>query len=98
MHSESDGLSEPARRQLQLTRRFAAGLIAGPEFETAFLDVHMRVHDLLPAPLEDVMNEIFYSVDDYVSKDSLRDPENGDLDEEQLREIVRTQLLRLDEA
>lgn len=98
MPSRFDGLSEPARRHLQLTRRFAAGLVPGPEFETAFLDVRMEYNESLPDPLDDVMDEIFYAVDDYVSKDSLRDEEKGDLDEEQLREIVRAQLRRLDEA
>jgi hypothetical protein len=96
--SRFDGLSEPARRHLQLTRRFAAGLIPGPEFETAFLDVRMEYNELLPEPLDDVLTEIFYGVDDYVSKDSLRDPANGDLDEEQLRALVRAQLLRLNDA
>jgi hypothetical protein len=98
MHSELDGLSEPARRHVQLTRRFAAGLIAGPEFETAFLRMRTEYHEPLPAPLGDVMTEIFYGVDDYVSKENLRDPAKGDLDEVQLREIVRTQLRRLDET
>lgn len=98
MPSEPDGLSEPARRHLKLTRRFAAGLIAGPEFEAAFLRIRTEYHETLPDPLDDVIDEIFYGVDDYVAKDSLREPEKGDLDEEQLREIVRTQLRRLDEA
>jgi hypothetical protein len=98
MPSKFDGLSEPARRHLQLTRRFAAGLIACPDLETAFLDARMEYNESLPEPLDDVLNEIFYGVDDYVSKDSLREPEKGDLDEEQLREIVRTQLRRLDDA
>ena len=89
-------LSEPATRQLQLTRRFAAGLIPGPAFETAFLGVRMEVSEWLPPPLDDVMNEIFYAVDDYVADDELRPRVFGGIDEEQLREIVRTQLARLD--
>lgn len=98
MPSELDGLSEPARRHLKLTRRFAAGLIPGPEFETAFLRVRGEYHETLPDPVDDVMDEIFYGVDDYVADDDLRPKVHGGIDEDQLREIVRTQLRRLDEV
>ena len=98
MRSDLDNLPDAARLQLQLTRRFAAGLIAGPAFETAFLEVRMQIRDLLPVKLGEVMTEIFYGVDDYVADDSLREPEKGDLDEDQLREVVRAQLRRLDEV
>jgi hypothetical protein len=73
-------------------------MMRGPEFETAYLDLRMEAEHNLPPLIQDVISEIFYGVDDYVAKDSLREPEKGDLDEEQLREIVRAQLQRLDEA
>ena len=98
MRSDLDNLPDAARLQLQLTRRFAAGLIAGPAFETAFLEGRMRIHDRIPSRLADVLVQIFYGVDDYVADDSLREPEKGDLDEGQLREVVRAQLRRLDEV
>jgi hypothetical protein len=84
--------------QLQLAKRFAAGMLPAPEFETAFLAARGEKWDGTIDLTAEVLDQIFYGVDDYVSKDSLREPEKGDLDEEQLREIVRTQLRRLDQA
>ena len=93
MHSD-----EPERSpalQLQLSKQFAVGKISGPEFESAFLRAR-GLNAGLDDVLGDVLVQIFYGVDDYVAKDSLREPEKGDIDEEQLREIVRTQLRRLE--
>jgi hypothetical protein len=95
-----DRSSLPPRAQelFRTTQRFAAGLMPGPEFETAYLRLRMQAEHKLPPLIQNVISEIFYGVDDYVSKDDIRDPANGDIDEEQLREIVRTQLRRLDQA
>lgn len=89
-------LDSSVQGQLQLSRQFAAGMISGPEFETDFIRAR-GANAGLTQVMADVLDEIFYGVDDYVAKDSLREPEKGDLDEEQLREIVRTQLRRLDD-
>jgi hypothetical protein len=91
-------LPEPARRLLQSSRRFAAGLLPGPEFETAFLAARMDIHAVLPETLADVIDQMFYGVDDYVADDELRPNVYGGIDEEQLREVVRAQLRRLDGA
>jgi len=92
-----DQLDQTVQAQLQLSRRFAAGLLPAPEFETAFLQAR-GANAGLSHVLADVLDEIFYGVDDYVVNEDIRDAANGDLDEEQLRAIVRTQLRRLDEA
>ena len=84
-------------RQLQLSKQFAVGSISGPEFETAFLQAR-GLNAGLADVLADVLVQIFYGVDDYVADDELRPKIRGGIDEEQLREIVRTQLRRLDEA
>lgn len=99
MHSsDSPDWPEGVRQQLQLSRQFAAGLIPGLEFETAFLRARGEAKGSAPPHVRDVVRRIFYGVDEYVVNDDIREPEKGDLDEEQLREIVRTQLRRLDEA
>ena len=90
-------LDSSVQGQLQLSREFTEQTISGPEFETAFLRAR-GANAGLTAVMADVLDQIFYAVDDYVATDSLRDPANGDLDDDQLREIVRTQLRRLDEA
>lgn len=84
--------------QLQLAKRFTAGMLAAPEFEAAFLAARGEKWDGTIDLRSSVLDQIFYGVDDYVSLDSLRDPANGDIDADQLLEIVRTQLRRLDEA
>ena len=96
MHS--DEASPSVRLQLDLSRRFAAAMMSGPDFDRAFLRARGPDWGVTSDVMGEVLDEIFYGVDDYVADDSLREPEKGDLDEEQLREIVRTQLRRLDEA
>jgi len=98
MHFDSGRAADSAQRQLQLTRRFAAGRVPGTQFETEFLRLRMQMGDRPTASVEDVLTQIFYAVDDFVADDSLRPKVRGGIDEEQLREIVRTQLRRLDEA
>jgi len=96
--SDSTDWPEGVRRQLELSRQFAAGVIAGLEFETAFLRARGETRGSAPPHVRDVVRQIFYGVDEYVVNDDIREPEKGDLDEQQLREIVRTQLRRLDDA
>jgi len=95
MHS--DGPDRSVETQLQLSRRFAAGMISGPDFETAFMQAR-GANAGLTRVLADVLDQIFYGVDDYVADDDLRPEVYGGIDEEQLREIVRAQLRRLDEG
>jgi hypothetical protein len=93
----SDGGDDSVEVQLQVSRRFAAGMITGPDFETAFLQARGANAGLSPV-LADVLDQIFYGVDDYVADDELRPNVYGGIDEEQLREVVRAQLRRLDGA
>jgi len=90
-------LDSSVQGQLQLSREFAEQKISGPAFETAFLRARGANAGLTDV-MADVLDQIFYAVDDYVAADSLRDPANGDLDDDQLREIVQVQLRRLDET
>ena len=93
----SEDSHQSVETQLQLSRRFAAGMISGSDFETAFLQAR-GANAGLTHVLADVLDQIFYGVDDYVAEDDLRPKVYGGIDEEQLREIVRAQLRRLDEA
>ena len=96
MPSSSDESAEEL--QLRLSQSFAAGMLDATDYESAFLGARGSKWSGTRGTLADVLDQVFYAVDDYVADESIRDPANGDLDEEQLREIVRTQLRRLDEA
>ena len=84
--------------QLQLAKRFAAGMMAAPEFESAFLAARGEKWDGTIDLTADVLDQIFYGVDDYVADDDLRPKVYGGIDADQLLLIVRTQLRRLDES
>ena len=96
MHSSEP--SPSVREQLQLSRRFAAGTMSGPDYETAFLAARRNDWDVTSDVMADVLSQLMFSVDDYVAEDELRPKIRGSIDEEQLLEIVRTQLRRLDET
>jgi len=86
------------RQQVTLARRFVGGELAADDFERAYFHARTSRWEDTDGLLANVVDQIGFAVDDYVAKDGLREPAKGDIDEDQLREIVRTQLSRLDDA
>src|SRR3990170_1918465 len=102
----SDATSPPASaappdRRLNLARAFAAGQMTGDQFEAEYLEAfhaHAATNDDL---LADVLNEIFFDVDAFLSKDLMQNHGatlRGDqIDEPELRRRVLAQLDRLNQ-
>ena len=96
MHSSEP--SPSVREQLELSRQFVDGVLSGPEFERRFLDARRNDWGVTSDVMGDVLSQLMFAVDDYVAEDDLREPDKGDIDENQLRELVRGQLRRLDQT
>ncbi|MEV8016794.1 colicin immunity domain-containing protein [Streptomyces sp. NPDC086554] len=82
--------------QVSLMDAFAANDISGEDFATAWLDARRRALQLrerLREPFSRILDQVFYALDDYVIDPRLRDPD--DMTNEQLRMIIRGQLVAL---
>ena len=93
--------AHPTVGRLELARAFAAGQLTGDQFEDQYLEAFHRHADSLDDLLADVLNEIFFLVDAYLSND-LRQHHGavlrGDqIDEPELRRRVQVLLDRLDQ-
>ena len=94
--------AHPTGSRLELARAFAADQMTGDQFETEFLEAFHRHADSVDTLLADVLNEIFFLVDAYLSND-LRQNHGailrGDqIDEPELRRRVIEQLDRLESS
>jgi hypothetical protein len=80
---------------LTLLEDFAFSGLAAPAFEQQFLERYKTDPFLWSEPVFAVLDRVFADVDAYVADDDLRDPDDGDLDDEGLRASARTALERL---
>jgi hypothetical protein len=78
----------------QLISRFADRKIPVEEFEAAYLTLFKHDHDQVPGPEFNILEELFFAVDDYVADPELREAVHG-LDDEQLRARAREAYQRL---
>ncbi|SFJ02271.1 self-protective colicin-like immunity [Amycolatopsis sacchari] len=88
------GLAE----QVELIRRLVAGDLGPEEFAGRWLAARRRALEAgerVPLPLERLLDEVFFAVEDYVPQPELRDP--GELSGPQLVERVRAVAGRVEE-
>lgn len=79
---------------IDLISRFEAGQITAPQFEREYLTRFKNDKVAYSDDVFEILNELFYAVDDYVENPAIRtSPE--DLDEDQLRERAATALHNL---
>lgn len=76
-----------------LARRFVNSEISAVQFEELYLDLFRQENRYMPKVYATPINEIFYSVEDYVVDPALRD--EGDLDDDQLKQRVSASLREL---
>lgn len=81
---------------VELVRAFLRGGISASAYETAFFALFRRQDFTLPADVHPVMQELFFSAEDYVEDDDLR--ESGELDADGLRRRLADIELRLAEV
>ena len=60
-----------------ILRRFIQEEISGQQFETEFLDTWRRHRHQASSPQLDIINEVFYDVDEYVDDPDLRERAGG---------------------
>lgn len=90
------GTAEDAERYATLARSFVNDEISASQFEDAYLTLFRNETKYLPKEFASPINEIFYDVDAYVADPALR--EDGDLDDEQLKERVTASTAKLQTA
>jgi hypothetical protein len=90
------GTAQDAERYATLARSFVNGEISPLQFEDAYLALFRNETKYIPEEFASPINEIFYDVDAYVADPALRD--DGDLDDEQLKERVAASMERLQNA
>lgn len=78
----------------QLLTSFVAGEISADAFEIEYLEMYKNDPRLPSDPVFNIVDGFFGDVDAYVSDPGLRDPANGDIGPEELRERARALLRR----
>jgi hypothetical protein len=78
----------------ELIFRFANQQIPVEEFEPDYLRLFKYDKDQVPSPEFDILEKLFFAVDDYVADPGLRQAVRG-LDEDQLRDCARATYQRL---
>lgn len=68
---------------------FAAGRISADEFEAAFLREFQKTGDTSDRLIGGTLDELFFAVDDYVGHGMTVEPDDGDIDADQLLQRVR---------
>lgn len=84
MENFTPGYAEDGTPYLDLIRSFAAGTIRAAEFETEYLRLAKSEQKLLPEPIREVTDNLFYDVDEYVEDPQLR-AATGGLNDDELR-------------
>jgi hypothetical protein len=82
---------------LTLLESFASDQLAAPVFEQQFLERYQADPFLWSEPVFGILDRVFADVDAYVADEDLRDPDDGDLDDEGLRASARAALEQLSE-
>ena len=80
---------------LTLLDDFVFSGLTAPAFEGLFLERYKADPFLWSEPVFAILDRVFADVDAYVADDALRDPADGDLDDDALRESARTALEQL---
>jgi hypothetical protein len=80
---------------LTLIESFTSAQISAPMFERQFLERYQADPFLWSEDVFDALDGLFADVDAYVADDDLRDADDGDLDDEGLRESAQRVLDRL---
>ncbi|QUQ64007.1 colicin immunity domain-containing protein [Kutzneria sp. CA-103260] len=82
--------------QLELMRSLADGRILPADFARRWLAARLRSlsdRERTRSPLTEMLNRMFYALDDYAIDPSVREP--GDLTDEELTDVARTALEKL---
>ena len=90
------GTAEDAERYATLAQSFVDGEISAVQFEDSYLTLFRNEAKYIPEEFATPINEIFYDVDAYVADPALR--EDGDLDENQLKDRVAASTAKLQNA
>jgi hypothetical protein len=77
---------------LELLTAFTSARISADEFESKFLAMYADDPRFAPKDVFKIFDAFFADVDAYVSDPRLRDPANGDLGPDELRERARALL------
>lgn len=85
------------RKYIESITDFIEGRVDAESFEHAFLKMFKNEETIFPEEIYYILGSFFSDVETFVSDDSIRDEDNGDLDEAQLRESARKTLESLDE-
>ena len=80
---------------LTLLETFTSTGLTAPAFEEQFLERYKADPFLWSEPVFAVLDGVFADVDAYVADDDLRDPDDGDLDDDALHASARAALGRL---
>lgn len=94
MSSDSAASERMCAKYRQLISRFVDRKMSAEEFEAAYLPLFKHDHDQVPGAEFNVLEELFFAVDDYVADPELRKAVHG-LDDEQLRARAREAYQRL---
>ncbi|MCP5468589.1 MAG: hypothetical protein H7A32_04905 [Deltaproteobacteria bacterium] len=83
---------------LDLMKKLVMKKISGPHFEKKYLEMSRAFRDNedyleVPEEIRLLISHVFVSVDAYCSDPTIRD--ENDIDENQLREEVKTELLKI---
>ena len=92
MNADGDAIARMVSGYEPLLRGFITGTIPGDEFETTFIEYFKSDKAQVRSPELDVINNVFYDVDEYVADPDLRARAGGPGDEwlrERLREAYR---------
>lgn len=88
------GTTQDAQPYIALIRSFTEGQITAQQFEERYLRLSKSEEKLLPKAVSKPINEVFYSVDEYVSDPDLR-ARAGGIDDDQLKEDAAAALAAL---
>lgn len=95
MTSETSPVARMLANYRPVMDRFLSGEIGAENFSEAYMEIFKNDANQVTGPEFDVLDSIFVAIDDYVEAPELRDPDEGDIDEVELRARVEEGYRRL---
>ena len=81
------------KKYILLLTQFVSGEITAIQFEKIYLKTFLKEEEIFSERVEDILNDLFFDVEDYCQYPDLRD--EGDLDEEGLLRNAKNALDKL---